>query len=149
MNRDPIIVCFLCNWCSYEAADKAGNARLSYPATIRPIRLMCSGRVEPEFVLQAFAEGASGVLILGCHPGDCHYKKGNHKILGRALLLKKMLKQFGIEPERLRLDWASASEGERFARIANEMAATIARLGELKLSRQPSAYPAPSIATKI
>jgi len=125
------IVTFLCNWCSYEGADRAGSARLNYPANIRVIRVMCSGRVEPEFVIQAFKDGASGVLILGCHPGDCHYKKGNYKTQRRIILLKEALEQFGIEPERLRLDWVGASEGIRLARIANEMTETIKQLGPL------------------
>ena len=129
----PTIVSFLCNWCSYEGADKAGSARLNYPANIRVIRVMCSGRVDPEFVLQAFKEGASGVLILGCHPGDCHYKKGNYKALRRMYLLKRVLNQFGIEEERLRLDWVAAGEGERFAKVASEMASTVERLGALKI----------------
>lgn len=131
--KEPTIVSFLCNWCSYEGADKAGNARLSYPANIRVIRVMCSGRVDPEFVIQSFIEGASGVLILGCHPGDCHYKKGNYKALRRTYLLKRTLKQLGIEEERVRLDWVAAGEGERFAKIANEMAETIKKLGPLEL----------------
>jgi len=133
MNK-PKIVSFLCNWCSYEGADKAGNARLNYPANIRVIKVMCSGRVAPEFIIQAFKEGASGVLILGCHPGDCHYKRGNYKALRRAYLLKKTLKQLGIEEKRVRLDWVAAGEGEKFAKVANEMTETIERLGPLELS---------------
>ncbi len=132
--NEPTIVSFLCNWCSYEGADKAGGARLNYPANIRIVRVMCSGRVDPELVIQALKEGASGVLILGCHPGDCHYKKGNYKALRRAYLLKKTLKQLGIEEERVRLDWVAAGEGERFAEIANEMAETMKNLGPLELS---------------
>jgi F420-non-reducing hydrogenase iron-sulfur subunit len=132
--NEPTIVSFLCNWCSYEGADKAGGARLNYPANVRIIRVMCSGRVDPELVIQALKEGASGVLILGCHPGDCHYKKGNYKALRRAHLLKKTLKQLGIEEERVRLDWVAAGEGERFAKVANEMAETMKNLGPLELS---------------
>jgi F420-non-reducing hydrogenase iron-sulfur subunit len=132
--NEPTIVSFLCNWCSYEGADKAGGARLNYPANIRIIRVMCSGRVDPELVIQALKEGASGVLILGCHPGDCHYKKGNYKALRRTHLLKKTLKQLGVEEERVRLDWVAAGEGERFAEVANEMAETIKNLGPLELS---------------
>lgn len=132
--NEPKIVSFLCNWCSYEGADKAGGARLNYPANVRIIRVMCSGRVDPELVIQALKEGASGVLILGCHPGDCHYKKGNYKALRRAHLLKKTLKQLGIEEERVRLDWVAAGEGERFAKVANEMAETMKNLGPLELS---------------
>jgi F420-non-reducing hydrogenase iron-sulfur subunit len=130
------IVSFLCNWCSYEGADRAGDARLSYPANIRVVRVMCSGRVEPQFVLKAFREGASGVLILGCHTGDCHYKTGNYKALRRVLLLKQILRQFGIEEERVRLDWVSASEGEKFAKVANEMVETVEKLGPLKLPEE-------------
>jgi len=132
--NEPTIVSFLCNWCSYEGADKAGGSRLNYPANIRIIRVMCSGRVDPELVIQALKEGASGVLILGCHPGDCHYKTGNYKALRRAHLLKKTLKQLGIEEERVRLDWVAAGEGERFAKVANEMAETMKILGPLELS---------------
>lgn len=132
--NEPTIVSFLCNWCSYEGADKAGGARLNYPANIRIIRVMCSGRVDPELVIQALKEGASGVLILGCHPGDCHYKTGNYKALRRAHLLKKTLKQLGIEEERVRLDWVAAGEGEKFAEIANEMTETMKNLGPLDLS---------------
>jgi F420-non-reducing hydrogenase iron-sulfur subunit len=132
--NEPTIVSFLCNWCSYEGADKAGGARLNYPANIRIVRVMCSGRVDPELVIQALKEGASGVLILGCHPGDCHYKTGNYKALRRAHLLKNTLKQLGIEEERVRLDWVAAGEGERFAKVANEMAETIKNLGPLELS---------------
>jgi F420-non-reducing hydrogenase iron-sulfur subunit len=132
--NEPTIVSFLCNWCSYEGADKAGGARLNYPANVRIVRVMCSGRVDPELVIQALKEGASGVLILGCHPGDCHYKTGNYKALRRALLLKNTLKQLGIEEERVRLDWVAAGEGERFAKVANEMAETIKNLGPLELS---------------
>jgi len=132
--NEPKIVSFLCNWCSYEGADKAGGARLNYPANIRIIRVMCSGRVDPELVVQALKEGASGVLILGCHPGDCHYKKGNYKALRRMHLLKKTLKQLGIEEERVRLDWVAAGEGERFAKVANEMAEAVKNLGPLELS---------------
>jgi F420-non-reducing hydrogenase iron-sulfur subunit len=132
--NEPTIVSFLCNWCSYEGADKAGGSRLNYPANIRIVRVMCSGRVDPELVIQALKEGASGVLILGCHPGDCHYKKGNYKALRRTHLLKNTLKQLGIEEERVRLDWVAAGEGERFAKVANEMAETIKNLGPLELS---------------
>ncbi len=132
--NEPTIVSFLCNWCSYEGADKAGGARLNYPANVRIVRVMCSGRVDPELVIQALKEGASGVLILGCHPGDCHYKTGNYKALRRAHLLKNTLKQLGIEEERVRLDWVAAGEGERFAKVANEMAETVKNLGPLELS---------------
>ena len=135
-NGEPTIISFLCNWCSYEGADRAGSSRLECPANIRVVRVMCSGRVEPQFVLKAFKEGADGVLILGCHPGDCHYKKGNYKARRRVLLLKKVLGQLGIEEERLRLDWVGAAEGERFAQIAREMTETVRKLGPLLGSSQ-------------
>jgi F420-non-reducing hydrogenase iron-sulfur subunit len=129
MNEKPVIVAFLCNWCSYEGADKAGQARLAVPENMRAIRIPCSSMVDPEYVLEAFTNGASGVLILGCHPGDCHYKIGNYMTLRRIALLKTLIKNLGIEAERLRLDWVSASEGERFAQITKEMAERINNLG--------------------
>jgi F420-non-reducing hydrogenase iron-sulfur subunit len=125
----PTIVAFLCNWCSYTGADLAGTSRIKYAPNIRGIRVMCSGRVEPTFVLKAFREGADGVLICGCHPGDCHYHEGNYKCLRRYNLLKKYIKQIGIHPDRLRLEWVSASEGKIFAQVVNEMVETVAKLG--------------------
>jgi F420-non-reducing hydrogenase iron-sulfur subunit len=125
---------FLCNWCSYGGADAAGSQRKTYAPNVRVIRVMCTGRVEPEFVLKAFQSGADGVLILGCHPGDCHYKEGNYKALRRYYLLKKVLSQFGIEEERLRLDWVSATEADKFVDTINDMVATIKALGPLALS---------------
>ena len=125
---------FLCNWCSYGGADAAGSQRKIYAPNVRVIRVMCTGRVEPEFVLKAFQSGAEGVLILGCHPGDCHYKEGNYKALRRYYLLKKVLSQFGIEEERLRLDWVSATEADKFVDTINDMVATIKTLGPLALS---------------
>ncbi len=113
---EPVIIGFTCNWCSYRAADLAGTARVKYPPNIRLIRLMCSGRLDPDFVLRAFAGGADGVLITGCHPGECHYLEQNLKTLRRFVLLRKTLEQFGIEPARLKLVWASAAEGVRLAR---------------------------------
>src|SRR4030043_1671006 len=109
---EPRLVGFLCNWCSYTGADLAGTARMTYAPNLRIIRVMCTGRVDPQFVLKAFRAGADGVLISGCHPGDCHYKEGNIKALRRHRLLSRMLGQFGIEPERFRLEWVSASEGQ-------------------------------------
>jgi len=128
---EPKIVGFLCNWCSYAGADSAGGQHKDVPANLRVIRVMCSGRVDPQFILKAFKEGADGVMILGCHPGDCHYKEGNYKALRRIKLLKKMLLQFGIEEERLRLDWVSASEGEKFSQVTMEMAEKLKKLGPL------------------
>jgi F420-non-reducing hydrogenase iron-sulfur subunit len=126
---EPRIVGFLCNWCSYSGADLAGTSRLKYPPNIDIIRVMCSGRVDPQFVIKAFEEGADGVLVCGCHPGDCHYAEGNYKAQRRIPLLKKMLAQLGIEEGRLRLEWVSASEGERFAAVVNDMVEQVRRLG--------------------
>ncbi len=128
---EPRIVGFLCRWCSYAGADLAGTSRIKYPPNVTPIRVMCSGRVDPTFVLKAFREGADGVLIAGCHPGDCHYSEGNYKALRRYYLLQRLLEQLGIEPERLRLEWVSASEGDRFAEVVREMTETVRALGPL------------------
>src|SRR3990170_2187352 len=119
---EPKIVGFLCNWCAYAGADLAGVSRMQYPPNVRIIRVMCSGRIDPAFVLEAFKDGADGVLVAGCHlPSDCHYLSGNFKAQRRILLLKRVIEQFGIEPERLRLEWVSASEGDRFAVVIKEM----------------------------
>ena len=135
MAYEPKIVGFLCNWCSYTGADLAGTARKKYAPNVRVIRVMCSGRVEPTFVLKAFREGADGVLILGCHPGDCHYSEGNYKTMRRYPLLRKVVQQFGIEEARLRLDWVSASEGDKFAQVVNEMTETVRKLGPLNWNK--------------
>jgi len=132
MNWEPKIVGFLCNWCSYRGADLAGTARLKFAPNVKIIRVPCSTRVEPTFVLKAFQSGADGVLILGCHPGDCHYIEGNYKTMRRIPLLKKMLVQFGVEDERVRLDWVSASEGEKYAKVVNEMTERVRALGPFK-----------------
>ena len=129
---EPVILGFLCNWCSYRAADLAGTARIHYAPNLRPIRVMCSGRVDPQFVLKALREGADGVLIAGCHPGECHYVNGNIKTLRRFLLLRKMLTQLGLEPQRVQLVWASASEGKQLAEAVNRMTEEIRALGPLR-----------------
>jgi F420-non-reducing hydrogenase iron-sulfur subunit len=134
MNFQPTIVAFLCNWCSYTGADLAGTSRMKYAPNVRSIRVMCSGRVEPTFVLKAFKSGADAVLICGCHPGDCHYHEGNYKCLRRFHLLQKYIVQMGIEKDRLRLEWVSASEGKQFADLINEMTETIAALGPGKFN---------------
>ena len=134
MNRDkfePLILGFACNWCAYAGADLAGVSRFQYPPNMRIIRVMCSGRVDPTFVLKAFASGADGVFIGGCHPGDCHYIEGNYKARRRYELLKKMLPQYGIESERLRREWISASEGARFAEVVMDFINVIKELGAL------------------
>ncbi len=141
MTFEPKIVGFLCNWCTYTGADLAGTARLKYPPNVRVIRVMCSGRVDPTFVLKALQSGADGVLICGCHPGDCHYQEGNYKALRRYLLLKRLIKQFGIEPERVRLEWVSASEGERYTEVVKEFTEQIRQLG-------PFFPPAKAMTTK-
>lgn len=128
---EPVIIGFTCNWCSYRAADLAGTSRVKYPPNIRLIRLMCSGRLDPTFVLRALAGGADGVLITGCHPGECHYIEQNYKALRRYLLLKRTLEQMGIEPGRVKLVWASAAEGVRLADEITKMVAEVKALGPL------------------
>lgn len=128
---EPIIIGFTCNWCSYRAADLAGTARVKYPPNIRLIRLMCSGRIDPAFVLKALAGGADGVMITGCHPGECHYIEQNYKAMRRVALLKRTIAQMGIEPERVKLVWASAAEGVRLAQEIDKMVAEIRALGPL------------------
>ena len=131
---EPRIVAFFCNWCTYLAADLAGTSRMKYAPNARVIRVMCSGRVDPQFVLDAFAQGADGVLIGGCHPGDCHYQEGNYKTLRRYRLLKRLLQQMGIEEERLRLEWISASEADRLRNAMNDMVEKVRALGPLRLT---------------
>jgi F420-non-reducing hydrogenase iron-sulfur subunit len=129
MTFEPTIVGFLCNWCSYTGADLAGTSRIQYAPNVRIIRVMCSARIDPTFVLRALTDGADGVLICGCHPGDCHYSEGNYKMMRRYPLLKKLLADYGIEEERVRLEWVSASEGQRFADIVNDMTERVRALG--------------------
>ena len=133
---EPKIVAFLCNWCSYRGADLAGTSRIKCTANVRAIRVMCSGRVEPAFVLRAFELGADGVLVLGCHPGDCHYSEGNYKALRRMDLLKRTLIQLGVGEDRFRLDWVSASEGDKFSHIVNEMTEKVRALGPFRLKEE-------------
>jgi F420-non-reducing hydrogenase iron-sulfur subunit len=116
----PNIVGFLCNWCSYTGADLAGTSRFQYPSSLKVIRVMCSGRVDPVFILKALLLGADGVLVAGCHPGDCHYQTNNYYARRRVALVKKVFEALGFEPERVRLSWVSASEGERFKRVSTE-----------------------------
>ena len=128
---EPTIIGFTCNWCSYRAADLAGTARMKYPPNIRLIRLMCSGRLDPTFVFKALASGADGVMITGCHPGECHYIEQNYKMLRRFHLMRRTLKGFGIEPERVKLVWASAAEGAKFASETTSFIEEIRELGPL------------------
>lgn len=133
MSFEPKILGILCNWCSYTGADLAGTARMKYPPNMRSVRVMCSGRVDVGFILDAFRAGADGVLICGCHPGDCHYVEGNYKCMRRIPLAKRMLKDMGIEPGRLRLEWVSASEGARFQEVVTSFTNQVRDMGPLKL----------------
>lgn len=136
---EPIILGFTCNWCSYRAADLAGTARIKYPPNIRLIRLMCSGRMDPTFILKALSEGADGILLTGCHPGECHYLEQNYHALRRYLMLRRTLPQFGIDPGRVKLVWASAAEGVRLAREITTFVEEIRALGPLNW-KDSSAY---------
>jgi F420-non-reducing hydrogenase iron-sulfur subunit len=135
---EPNIIGFLCNWCSYAGADLAGTSRMKYPTNLKAIRVMCSGRVDPAFVLEALSRGADGVLIAGCHPGDCHYQSGNYKTNRRIKLLKKLVEELGIEPQRIRFEYISASEGQKFASVVTEFVAEIKKLGPLAPSKPTS-----------
>jgi len=135
---EPRIVGFFCTWCTYLAADLAGTSRIKYAPNVRVVRVMCSGRIDPQFVLDAFANGADGVLIGGCHPGDCHYQEGNYNCLRRARLLKRMLGQLGIEEGRFRLEWISAAEGDRVRVVINDMVEKLRALGPLEMKREPA-----------
>ncbi|MFH1938591.1 MAG: hydrogenase iron-sulfur subunit [bacterium] len=126
---EPKIIGFCCNWCAYAGADLAGINRNQYPPNIRMIRVMCSGTIEPLYVVKAFKEGADGVFIGGCHPGDCHYQSGNYKTQRRIVLLKRAISEIGLDPRRIRLEWVSAAEGQRFARIITEFTEEIKKLG--------------------
>ena len=128
----PNIVAFCCNWCSYAGADLAGSSRLSYPANVKIIRVPCSCRVNPMFVLKAFQRGADGVILCGCHPGDCHYVTGNYYTRRRMALLFSFLNYLGIEKERTRVEWVSAAEGARFSAVMNDFVKTVTALGENK-----------------
>jgi F420-non-reducing hydrogenase iron-sulfur subunit len=134
MDFEPRIIGFLCNWCSYTGADLAGVSRIKSAPNVRVVRTMCSGRVDPAFILKAFQLGADGVVVMGCHLGDCHYQEGNYKTIRRIPFLKRLIAEFGIDPRRLRLEWVSASEGDRFAQVVNEFTAEIRSLGPLNLS---------------
>lgn len=132
-NFQPSIIAFVCNWCSYGGADSAGGQKLDYPANVKLVRVMCSGRMEPELALRAFREGADGVMVLGCHPGDCHYRNGNIKAWRRFRLFEKLLEQLGLDRRRFLLDWVAASEGKKLQELAAQMTKTIKQLGPLHL----------------
>lgn len=137
---EPKLIGFFCSWCTYAAADLAGVSRLSYPPNVKIIRVMCSGRIDPQFVLDAFSRGADGVLIGGCHPGDCHYVEGNYKALRRFRLLKKMLEQMGIEDERCRLEWISAAEGDKVQSAITQMTEDLRKLGPLDYPKKTQGW---------
>jgi len=126
---EPNIIGFLCNWCSYAGADLAGTSRMKYPPNIKSIRVMCSGRVDPVFILEALKKGADGVLVAGCHPGDCHYQSGNYKTNRRIKLLKKLLSEMAVNPKRVRFEYVSASEGQKFAQIVTEFVDELKKMG--------------------
>jgi F420-non-reducing hydrogenase iron-sulfur subunit len=133
---EPQIMCFLCKWCTSSAADMAGTSRIHYAPNNINMRVMCSSRVDPQHILYAFKEGADGVFLGGCHPGDCHYVEGNYKTLRRIALFKIMLKDLGIDPQRLRLEWISAAEGKKYAETMNEFTEQIRALGPLHLNEK-------------
>ena len=129
---EPNIIGFLCNWCSYAGADLAGTSRIQYPPNLKVIRVMCSGRVNPIFVINALQQGADGVLIGGCHPGDCHYERGNYLARRRMAVMKKLLEHTGIDPNRVRMTWVSAAEGNKFAEVVKEVTDDIRKLGPMQ-----------------
>lgn len=129
---EPRIIGFLCNWCTYAGADLAGSSRLKYPPNIRVVRVPCSGRVNPQLIIKAFERGFDGVLVSGCHPGDCHYSKGNYFARRRIMLLKQMLEYMGIEPERFHFDWISAAEGQKFAEVVEQFTEQVRKAGPFK-----------------
>lgn len=131
--REPRLLGFLCRWCSYAGADLAGTSRRKYPANIRVVRVPCSGRVDPLFILKALRLGADGVLVSGCHPGDCHYQTGNYFARRRLAIAKRFLEYMGVEAERLQVSWVSASEGGKFAEVVSEMTEQVSKLGPNKL----------------
>ena len=137
---EPTIVGFLCQWCSYTGADLAGTSRMHYPPNVYVVRVMCSGRVDPTFVVKALADGADGVLIAGCHPGDCHYTEGNYRTMRRFPMMMDLLDQFGLERDRVRLEWISASEGEKFAQVVGEMTKRLKELGPLNWKERSAEY---------
>jgi coenzyme F420-reducing hydrogenase delta subunit len=137
---EPNIIGFLCNWCSYAGADLAGTSRIQYPPNLKVIRVMCSGRVNPIFVINALQQGADGVLIGGCHPGDCHYERGNYLARRRMAVLKNLLEYAGIDPRRVRMTWVSAAEGNKFAEVVTEVTEDIKKLGPIKHFRRENEW---------
>jgi F420-non-reducing hydrogenase iron-sulfur subunit len=146
VNFEPRIVGFLCNWCSYAGANLAGTSRIQYPPNIRIIRVPCSGRVDPMFVARAFQAGADGVMVLGCHPGDCHYRDGNYYARRRFALMHGFLDFLGIDRRRLQIDWVSAAEGKRFAQVVGGFTEQVRQLGPLNRGSVPAEVPATQVA---
>ncbi len=136
MAFEPKIIAFLCNWCSYAGGDLAGVNREQYPANVLSIKVMCSSRVSPEHIMESFMQGADGVLVTGCHPGDCHYIDGNYKTTRKIEVMHKIMEDFGIDPSRLRMDWISSAEGGKFARVMREMTEHVKELGPLDLKEE-------------
>lgn len=137
---EPNIIGFLCNWCAYSGADLAGTSRIQYPPNVKVIKVMCSGRINPMYVVNALQQGADGVLIGGCHPGDCHYNHGNYLARRRIAVMKKLLEYMGIEPERVRMTWVSAAEGRKFADVVKEVTEDIKKLGPMTKIRRKNAW---------
>ena len=133
---EPNIVAFLCNWCSYAGADLAGTSRIKYPPNVKVIRVMCSGRVNPMFVINALQQGADGVLVAGCHLGDCHYTQGNYFAKRRMAVLKNLLEYIGVEPERVHMAWVSAAEGQKFADVIKEVTEDVKKVGPMNQFRR-------------
>jgi len=137
---EPKIIGFCCNWCAYAGADLAGISRIQYPPNLRMIRVMCSGTIDPLYILEAFQKGADGVFIGGCHPGDCHYMTGNYKTKRKVILTKRILSQLGIEPQRLRLEWVSAAEGQAFAQVVTDFIEEVKELGPSLLNQESARH---------
>lgn len=144
----PRVIVFCCNWCAYAGADLAGVSRLKISPHFRVVRTMCSGRVDPELILQAFKGGADGIMVAGCHPGDCHYMEGNYKAMRRVEFLKRLMESFGLESSRLALEWVSAGEGARFQEIINAFVDRIVELGPSPLREGSDAPPCESESTQ-
>ncbi|MHA1199578.1 MAG: hydrogenase iron-sulfur subunit [Candidatus Heimdallarchaeaceae archaeon] len=137
---EPNVIGFLCNWCAYSGADLAGTSRIQYPPNVKVIKVMCSGRINPMYVINALQQGADGVLIGGCHPGDCHYNHGNYLARRRIAIMTKLLEFMGFEPDRVRMTWVSAAEGRKFAEVVKEVTADIKKLGPMKKIRRKNAW---------
>jgi len=137
---EPKIIGFCCNWCAYAGADLAGISRIQYPPNLRMIRVMCSGTIDPLYILEAFQKGADGVFIGGCHPGDCHYQSGNYKTRRKVSLMKRLLSQLGVSPQRIRLEWVSAAEGQAFAQVVTDFIREVKQLGPSPLNQESARH---------